>query len=222
MNDFQRHAVLVTKLVCGVQPGQRVAQDLAGDRQGQRSVRGLCGADQSGKSVAAHILHDQIDSERARPELQHGHDVRMVNARGELGFLEQLLRKLTFFRFERVVHQLQRDLPMHGFDDARARQIDGGHSAATDRQKQLVAPDALGEARVGVGDARCGTGASPRELTWPSGSPIWRPSKFPPAPKFVHYTASVSVASPCGDDCPWASSIASVPSFRACITVPLS
>ena len=108
--------------------------------------------------MAAHVLHDQIDSERARPELQHGHDVRMLNARGELGFLEQLLRKLTFFRFERVVHQLQRDLPMHGFDDARARQIDRGHSAATDRQKQLVAPDALGETRVGVGDARCGTG----------------------------------------------------------------
>src|SRR5262249_20403859 len=80
-------------------------------------------------------------------DVEHLHDVRMLDARRELRLFNELAGPVGLLAQMRV-GELERDVASEAADAPLARQIDGRHPAARDREQELVAADALGEERL--------------------------------------------------------------------------
>ena len=149
MHQTERFALLVTKLVRGMQAGERVAQNTSGQSERKAFFVLMRRRDQTGERLALYVVHHEIQAERVLVDFEHGHDVRVPNARCELGLFEQLQLGLLVFSQVRV-QELERHFPLEATDTSSAGEKNRGHASRTEREEQLVPPDTLRKRRGGV------------------------------------------------------------------------
>ena len=144
MDDAQRLARVVAKLVSRVEPGDRVEQDANADAQ-----RKVCPFREDprvepAERVALDVVHHEEDPGRVVSHVDDRNHVRMADSASRPGLLEQVAQEARLAPQVRV-HQLERDIPLEAPGPARARKVHGRHSAARYREENLVATQAFGK-----------------------------------------------------------------------------
>ena len=111
----------------------------------ERAVRPAPSAgDEAREGVALHVLHDEVVALVARPDLEDGDDVRVVDPRGEPRLVEEHLDELGLAREVRV-QALDGDEPLKAARAREAPEVHGRHPAGRELGDQLeaVEPPAL-------------------------------------------------------------------------------
>jgi hypothetical protein len=142
VDDVERLAVVVVRLVRSVKACERIEQDAHRDPLRHRLVRRACAPQKAAERVAFDVVHHEKQPERIVADVEHGHDVVMPNRRRELGFLDE--QRLELWRLSQVrVRQLERDVTLEATSPTRAREVHRRHSAARDRHEDLVPADEM-------------------------------------------------------------------------------
>ncbi len=144
MDDAQRVAVIVRELVGGVQPREHIGED-AYRHVHRHALSALDRArDEVREGVALHVLHDDVVALLARPDLEDGHDVGVVDPRGEARLLQEHLDELGLAREVRV-QALDPDEALKAARAGEATEVHGRHPSGRELRDELetVEPSVL-------------------------------------------------------------------------------
>ena len=140
MDDVQRLALLVARLVRCVQPLQHAGDDGADHGQRDRRARRPHVLEDAGERLAMDVLHHQEQLVLVADDVDRRHDVGVADARGEAGLVDQHGDELRIARQVRVQ-------PLDGDDTGEAAlasqppEPDGGHAARRELTEKLVTID---------------------------------------------------------------------------------
>ena len=132
MDDAERLAALVLRLVRRVQPVQDARHDRA--RRSRRGMRCAASRDarmQARERLARHVLHDEEELAVRRDDVERRDDVRMPDARREARLVEEHRDELGILR-ELRVQPLDRDRAREADRPEQPPEMDRRHAARRD------------------------------------------------------------------------------------------
>ena len=140
MDDVLGRAVLGA---LRVREGQRV-EDLVHDVEGRGDVEGTADLrdvllDDLAQIPPVDVLEREVVLLAGLAEVEHGHDVRVHQARLQAGFIDELVHGLAAAREVRM-HALEDEVPDEVLGAVGRREEDLRHAALTDALDQTVAP----------------------------------------------------------------------------------
>jgi len=144
VHDVEGLARLVAELVDGVEARERVEHHAEhhpeGDRPRERRGRRL----DRRQGVALDVVHRGVQELVVAPDVEHPHDVGVLDAGREPGLLHEHLHEGLVVREVRV-HHLHRHHPLEGTPrpaEPAAPEVDAGHPADADAGHEVEAPRA--------------------------------------------------------------------------------
>ena len=168
VHDAEGMTVVVGEVVRGVEPGEAVDEgaqprahaDLPRQVEGEPLRHG----------DALDVVHDEVEAVVALADVHDRNGVRMVDARGDAGLVEEHVDELALFGEVRV-HHLDGVEPLEPAGAGEPREPDAPHAAAREQRDELVAVEhAAGGHRVDVAHGQ-NVPARPRV-----GRPSWAPA----------------------------------------------
>ena len=143
MDDAELAAVLVLRLVRGVQAVEDRRDDRRGDARRDRNLPLLRRLHQLGERLAGDVLHDDEDLALGRDDVERGHDVRVTDAPAEARLVEEHRDELGILR-ELRMQALDGDGAREADGAAEPSEVDGGHPARGELSIEHVAPTVRG------------------------------------------------------------------------------
>ncbi len=140
MDDPERRAVLALGVVRGVQPVEGAADDGPDDAERNRSRRRPLEAEEARERLALHVVHDQEQLAAERDDVEGRDGVRVADARGQPGLVEEHRDELGIARVLRV-QSLDRDRARETNRTEEAPVVDGRHPAGSDLAIERVPSD---------------------------------------------------------------------------------
>ena len=149
MDDAERLAEVILRLVRRVEAVEGADEDRAREPGVQPSSLLARRQEEAGERLPAHVLHDEQDLVVAHDHVERGHDVRVPDARGEPGLVEEHRDELRVLREVRV-EALDGDRAVEAAGAEQPAYVDGRHAAGGDLAEDRVTAGGTGAGRTGV------------------------------------------------------------------------
>ncbi|MFO0631344.1 MAG: hypothetical protein U0168_00680 [Nannocystaceae bacterium] len=142
MHEPQRHAVEADALVGVVQARGRAHRD--GDRELDRQQRALAttGPQDGLQVLAVDVLHREEELGALAPDVEHLHDVGVIEDRGQARLGQEHPHELGIGREVRQ-DPLEHEQLLEALEPGRTREVDLGHATRAQPTQQLVAPEPI-------------------------------------------------------------------------------
>ncbi len=140
VDDVQRLVGLVARLVRGVKALERARHDRRDDARRDALPPLVGAADEDARRFTAHVLHHQEELAVRGDDVDRGHDVRVLDARGEARLVEEHRHELGI-RGELRVEALDGDGARETDRARKPPQVHRRHPAGGDAIVELVAAD---------------------------------------------------------------------------------
>jgi hypothetical protein len=146
MNEMERLAVVVAQAVRIGERVRRFERDLQPRREGHRFVMARHRPKQTADGRSFHELHRHEERSAVLAEVEHGHDVRMLEPRGKAGFVDEHADEL---RIARVLRKdaLERHALLEAVRAVPVRDEDLCHSACSQAALDPIGSERLMEHR---------------------------------------------------------------------------
>ena len=141
MHDAEQVATLALGFMRRVQPLQHASHDGERDLRRDAPSLGLRRSHQPRERLACHIIHHQEKLPVHGNHVESGNHVRVTDARGEVGFVEEHLDELLVLGETLRVEALDGDRAGESRFAEEASQVHGGHAARRDLAVDRIATD---------------------------------------------------------------------------------
>ena len=147
MNDVERAAAFVLHLVRAMEPGEDPGEHGDGHVDGDRLVRDLRHLHELAERNAVHVFLHEDQLVAGDDDVEYGHDVRVMDARGDAGLVVEHRDEVGIVG-ELRVQSLRRDEAREALGADEACRVDGRHASARDGGVQQIASEGLRRARA--------------------------------------------------------------------------
>ena len=146
VHDTERLALVTPQAMGVVETAKRLADDVERELERQRDLRARAPAEKIVEVETLDVIHGDEQPAFFTPEVEHLHDVGVVQARGELRLVHEHVAE------PRVAGEAPEDLFDHAQPtpaelDRLARKVDLGHPALADAVEQHVPPESVAAER---------------------------------------------------------------------------